>query len=458
MQELNKQNGTWKWGLLCLFFLAPFFFLSYGFSNQYAAHLAQVSVIVFDWEKHIPLWPWTIIPYWSIDLFYGLSLLLCWNTFELKQHVSRLLLAQVISISCFLIFPLKFSFDRPEISGFFGIWFDVLMGFDQPYNQAPSLHIVLLVILWDFYRRHTLKFFKYGVDLWSIFIGISVLTTWQHHFIDIPTGLIVGAVCLWIFPISVESPFEKNAEQRLTAKHVKLASYYMIGSVMLFLIAITFKNIFLWLLYPSLSIFLVALSYVLVRPHFFQKQLNGHFSHASLILFAPYLIIARLNSLLWTHVHPEDSLIIQINQCEIFLGRIPTQTHSQHYHALFDCCTELPINVSNTDVKHYQQYLTLDLIPLQADQLQQAVKIFDDMFMQLKADEQITHKQLLIFCALGYSRSTSVLCAWLVKNQHVPSVLDAIQLIKKVRPWIVLNDKQIQQLNLFILKTKGLAP
>ncbi len=58
-------------------FFSTLFFLSYGFANQYADNLSYVGSIVFDWEHKIPLWPWTIVPYWSIDLFYGLSLLLC---------------------------------------------------------------------------------------------------------------------------------------------------------------------------------------------------------------------------------------------------------------------------------------------------------------------------------------------------------------------------------------------
>ena len=104
----HKEKNTWKYGLIILLFLAPFFFLTYGFANDYASSLNSVPSIMFDWEKHIPLWPWTIVPYWSIDLFYGLSLLLCWNKFELKQHALRLFSAQVISITCFSLFPLKF--------------------------------------------------------------------------------------------------------------------------------------------------------------------------------------------------------------------------------------------------------------------------------------------------------------------------------------------------------------
>ena len=77
-------EGTAKapfWGrtVAWLMFLGPLFFLSYGISNQLAAAKAVDQSIFFDWERHIPFLPWTIVPYWSIDLLYGLSFLLCCN-------------------------------------------------------------------------------------------------------------------------------------------------------------------------------------------------------------------------------------------------------------------------------------------------------------------------------------------------------------------------------------------
>jgi hypothetical protein len=33
-----------------------------------------------------------------------------------------------------------------------------------------------------------------------LLIGVSVLTTWQHHFFDIPTGLWLGCFVVWLFP------------------------------------------------------------------------------------------------------------------------------------------------------------------------------------------------------------------------------------------------------------------
>lgn len=461
MQQFAREKGTWRWGLLCLAFLAPFFFLTYGFANRYAAGLDHVPSIVFDWEKHIPLWPWSIVPYWSIDLFYGLSLLLCWNKFELKQHVLRLCSAQLISIACFLLWPLKFSVERPALEGFFGLWFDLLMGFDLPFNQAPSLHIVLLVILWDFYRRHSQGVVRYFVDLWSVLIGISILTTWQHHFIDLPTGLMVGGLCIWLFPMSVRSPFQKDQLQRLTPQHLKLGMYYLLAALILSGIAYVAQGLSLWLLYPALSLLIVSVAYLTVRPHFFQKMPNGQMTAGAWLLLAPYLGCGWLNSRLWTRQNPEDSPIFATDQYEIFLGRIPSRQHLHAYHGLFDCCAELPVFIKPQHYlcpqHNYDFYGSLDLVPLQANQLQEALNRFNQFLQRIDTPQQSPTKTL-IFCALGYSRSSAILCAWLIQQQHCSHVNDAIELIKKSRPWVVLKEEQIQQIHLYTLKLKGLSP
>jgi hypothetical protein len=54
----------------------------------------------------------------------------------------------------FLAFPLRFAFARPHVDGLNGLLFTTLMSFDKPFNQAPSLHMSLLLILWTRYARH----------------------------------------------------------------------------------------------------------------------------------------------------------------------------------------------------------------------------------------------------------------------------------------------------------------
>ena len=111
------------------------------------------SVDRVRWETGIPFWAWTILPYWSIDLLYGLSLFACTTRRELDTHAKRLLTAQVVAVACFVLVPLRFTFDRPAADGLWGLMFAALAGFDQPFNQLPSLHIALAAILWALYAR-----------------------------------------------------------------------------------------------------------------------------------------------------------------------------------------------------------------------------------------------------------------------------------------------------------------
>ena len=99
-------------------------------------------------------------------------------------------------MSCFILFPLTFTFPRPAaVDGVSGFLFDSLGRFDKPFNQAPSLHIALLVILWDRYARHVTGRARWILHGWFTLIGLSVLTTYQHHFVDIPTGALLGFAC-----------------------------------------------------------------------------------------------------------------------------------------------------------------------------------------------------------------------------------------------------------------------
>ncbi|HDP4115671.1 TPA: inositol phosphorylceramide synthase, partial [Pseudomonas aeruginosa] len=224
------EPGVLKRAVLWLLFLGPFFFASYGLANWLTSQRGDVGSLVFDWERGMPLWPWTILPYWSIDLLYGLSLLLPRDKRELDTHCLRLLSAQVLSVTCFLLFPLRFTFERPELGGVFGWLFDVLMGFDKPYNQAPSLHIALLVVLWVCYARYASGAWRWLLHGWFALIGLSVLTTWQHHFIDVPTGALAGWLCVWLWPQAQPAPFARASLSRDRQRR-RLAARYGLGAL-----------------------------------------------------------------------------------------------------------------------------------------------------------------------------------------------------------------------------------
>lgn len=225
-----QSRRPWFRALAWLLFLGPFFFASYGFATWVTSQRDSVGVLVFDWERHIPFLPWTIVPYWLIDLLYGISLFLCATRAQLDSHARRLLAAQIIAVSCFLLFPLRFSFERPPVEGFFGQLFTLLGQFDKPFNQAPSLHIALMLLLWGVYLRALPPRLGWLVHGTFALIGLSVLTTWQHHFIDLPSGLALGALCLWLFPDGASPPLAHFRPSADPARR-RLALRYVLGAL-----------------------------------------------------------------------------------------------------------------------------------------------------------------------------------------------------------------------------------
>ena len=84
-----------------------------------------MPALAFGWEHHIPFLAWTIVPYWTTDLFYAASLLLCRTRAEFRTHGTGWLPCKCFCVAGFLLFPLRFSFERPYASGLFGKMFDV---------------------------------------------------------------------------------------------------------------------------------------------------------------------------------------------------------------------------------------------------------------------------------------------------------------------------------------------
>jgi protein-tyrosine phosphatase/membrane-associated phospholipid phosphatase len=410
----------WKRALCWLALLAPFFFASYSFSNWLTAQRSDVGVLVFDWEVGMPFLPWSIIPYWSIDLFYGLSLLLPRTREELDAHAKRLFTAQIISVACFIAFPLHFSFIRPETSGVTGWMFDVLLGFDKPYNQAPSLHISLLVILWTLYARYLTGWCLWILRFIAISIGLSVLTTYQHHFIDIPTGALVGCVAVMLFPLQTYPKIIQTDPRRF-----RLGAYYLLGALLLTLLAIVLKGGWLWLLWGAIALAIVALIYFLGNPYLFRNQ-NGRMEEAVLVLLAPYLLCAWLNSRAWTFKHPEPDEIVS----GLYLSRLPSRAAIKNLQpvTLINCCAELPVMACGQTVYAVPM---LDLLAPEVEQINQGVAAINNASQQ---------GNTLVFCALGYSRSAVIIIASLLAEKQAANIEEAISMVRKARTRLVLSD------------------
>lgn len=434
--NLTRDPSVWRGAFLWLFFLAPFFFVSYGFATWVTAQRNDVGSIVFAWERYIPFLPWTIVPYWSIDLFYGLSLLVCKTRKELNRHALRLLSGQIIAVTCFLIWPLQATFVRPAQEGLFGALFAALSAFDRPFNQAPSLHIILLLLLWVCFYPHTKGVWRWLLHAWFGLIGISVLTTFQHHFFDIPLGVLVACLCLWLWPDNGASPLSlvRFGQISRSSQRLRLASCYGFAASLLLVILLWRGGSYLWLLWPIVSLVLVALNYLLLGVAGFQKRADGSFSPAVFVLFLPYLLFAWINSRLWTRRHAAANLVAD----GVWLGRLPSAIDLRQgkFCAVLNLCAELPAP--------QHQNMTSVCLPV----LDLTVPSLEQCLVAAQTIENLsrTSGNVLVCCALGYSRSAIAVAAWLLHSGRVVDVDAALAQVRQARPYVVLGSTHIQVL------------
>ena len=446
---------TLKTSLLKLALVGALFYTSYGLSNHYAASLAYVPEIAFAWERNIPFWAWTIVPYWSLNLMYAAAFFLCRNACEQNRYVARLVSAQIIATTCFMLFPLHFGWPKPPTDGLWDWLFDSLVAFDLPYNQAPSLHIALSIIVGAFYWTRFPKI-RLPILLWQSLIALSVLTTYQHHFIDVPTGALLGWLVLWAIPQHGVSPFRRpfDTQGRLktseasfceaktnavsfaktseasfceaktspeTRSHeIKIAMLYLAGAVLSALPSL-FGGAWLWTLWIGVSLSVVAFAYLTGNTAVFQKQADGRLSAAATVLLLPYLMGVRLNIAYWLN---GKAKIVKVRD-DVWIGSV--SAISDNLPAILDVCAEYPR-------PHYRgAYRVLPLLDMVApseNDLMQAASLLEALRRQ--------HGKVLTCCALGYGRSAAVVLTWLLVYGGCRDLAQATAELKQVRPQMVL--------------------
>ena len=447
-------KSTLKASLLKLALVGTLFYTSYGLSNHYAASLAYVPEIAFAWERNIPFWAWTIVPYWSLNLMYAAAFFLCRNAREQNCYVARLVAAQIIATTCFMLFPLHFSWQKPPTDGLWGWLFDSLVAFDLPYNQAPSLHIALSIIVGAFYWTRFPKI-RLPILLWQSLIALSVLTTYQHHFIDVPTGALLGWLVLWVIPQHGVSPFrrrnlsvvqpdsqtgrlktsevsfceaktnntdfrEAQTSPETRSREIKIAMLYLAGAVLSALPSL-FGGAWLWTLWVGVSLSVVAFAYLTGNAAVFQKQADGRLSAAATILLLPYLAGVRLNMAYWLSGKAKMARV----RDDVWIGSV--SGISDDLPAVLDVCAEYPCP------RYHGAYSTLPLLDMVApseNDLMQAASLLETLRRQ--------HGKVLTCCALGYGRSAAVVLTWLLVYGGCRDLAQATAELKQARPQMVL--------------------
>ena len=182
------------------------------------------------------------------------------------------------------------GYQHPDVSGWTGWLFELLWSFDKPHNLVPSLHVALASLLWPVYARHTQSVTRLLVHVWFTLIIASPLLTLQHHVLDVATGAMLGQFCLFVF-----RDYPRSRALETSKPNIRVAGFYAIGSAVLGVLAISYGS-WLWLLlWPAMSLALIAIAYSRGNSSVFRKS-GGRHPISTRIVLGPYLlgVYARL--------------------------------------------------------------------------------------------------------------------------------------------------------------------
>ncbi len=184
-----------------------------------------------------------------------------------------------------------------------------------------------------------------------------------------------------------------------------------------------------WLSWITVALALVAASYALVGPAGFQKR-DGRLSPAATVLLAPYLAGACANRWAWTRRHPAPDPVVD----DVWIGRLPTRRDLGRggFDAVVDLTCELPVDPGT---RAYAQ--SRGTRPHAAR--------CRDAHRRRAGDRAVPAPtgRVLVCCALGYSRSATVVAAWLVATGRAPDADAAVARLRDARPQIVMTDAHL---------------
>ena len=414
---MDEKRLKIKQKLYALILCSVVFMMVYNGAAWYISTLAEVPSFVFDFEKYIPFISWTIIPYMTSGLFFCMVFFLCKSKEQLKVLAQRILFVTIIAGICFFLFPLQFSFTKPETENlFFGYSFQFLKAFDSPFNQAPSLHIAYAFIFWSVFRN--IKKGKVFIMLWLILLGISTLTTYQHHFIDIITGTLVAHISFILFPY---------LKRDFRYRNFQVANYYFLLGWMLILIALLLNQFSgyprLFFLWPALMMLFIGYHYQKNNIYFLKNQ-NGNIPWIRKIFYSPYLVMYQG---LWKFLRKNKNPIEPIPH--LYISSRPDHDIVELFTInkntfIYDLSPEIEEASFLKEQPSYHFHPIMDIGSFDIEDTQKLITEISDQYKHLPKDGKI-----LIHCTMGFTRS-SVIGILVIKNILSLPLEEAITIMK----------------------------
>jgi protein-tyrosine phosphatase len=419
--------------------LSVLFLVVYFWCNWISAHRPDVGTLYFAWERFVPFVPLMIVPYMSIDLFFAAAPFFCRNARELATLSKRIVAALVVAGICFLLFPLRFAFERPPASGWLGAIFDWFRGMDQPHNLLPSLHIAFLTILAQHYARHTRGLVRTASNIWVVLVGLSTLLTYQHHFMDVVAGFALGVGCIYFI--------HESASRLPVIENRRVGFYYAAGALVSTGLLVWFWPWGALLLWPAVALGIAASAYFGRGPAIFCKT-DGRLHWSAQLVLAPCLLGQQLSLFYYRRqCRPWDKVTPAV-----WIGRVLSHEEAAAA-ARLGVTAVLDLTAEFSEAKPFRMlvYRNMPILDLTAPSIEQLREMA--AFIDRESREGIVY----IHCKIGYSRTAAAAAAYLLQTGQASSVAEAVALLRQARPAIVVRSEVVTALSAFALNRPQLG-
>lgn len=160
------------------------------------------SVLALPLDNAIPLLPWTVLIYVLAFPTWALGFLVAAR--EERPVAYELLTAdQIAKLCCLVVFLLLPTImERPQVEGSgFGPWLlRLIYALDEPRMLFPSMHCMES---WFCFRsamrcQKTGRGYRAFCLISALLVCVSVVTVKQHVLVDIPAGIAVAELGLWV--------------------------------------------------------------------------------------------------------------------------------------------------------------------------------------------------------------------------------------------------------------------
>lgn len=164
----------------------------YGWCNKAALAAPEHYRLYMDWELSIPLLPWMIFPYISLNLLFVVCAFVLKTPQSIKGFCISLIYGALVAGLFFYFFPGKLGYVRSPVQEF-SDFYDFMFSIDHPHNLFPSLHVTYSGLAIFAMRDQTRsKAFHVFLLSWLVLICASVVLVHQHHLFDIFSGAVLG--------------------------------------------------------------------------------------------------------------------------------------------------------------------------------------------------------------------------------------------------------------------------